>query len=41
MKIEHAKEGDVVELVAFTLRVEALDGMRVARLRLERRNEAA
>ncbi len=36
-----AKEGDVVELVAFTLRVEALDGMRVARLRLERRNEAA
>ncbi len=36
-----AKEGDVVELVAFTLRVEALEGMRVARLRLERRNEAA
>jgi CBS domain containing-hemolysin-like protein len=35
------KEGDVVELVAFTLRVEALDGMRVARLRLERRVEAA
>jgi CBS domain containing-hemolysin-like protein len=33
------KEGDVVNLVAFTLRVEALDGMRVARLRLERRAE--
>ncbi len=31
------REGDVVELVAFTLRVEALDGMRVARLRLEQR----
>lgn len=30
------KEGDVVTLGAFTLRVEALDGMRVARLRLER-----
>lgn len=34
------KEGDVVNLVAFTLRVEALDGMRVARLRLERRAES-
>ncbi len=34
------KVGDKVELVAFTLRVEALDGMRVARLRLERRAEA-
>lgn len=35
------KEGDVVRLAAFTLRVEAMDGMRVARLRLERRTEAA
>jgi CBS domain containing-hemolysin-like protein len=35
------KEGDVVRLEAFTLRVEAMDGMRVARLRLERRPEAA
>ena len=35
-----AKEGDVVQLEAFTLRVEALDGMRVARLRLERRGAA-
>jgi putative hemolysin len=33
------KEGDVVELAAFTLRVEALDGPRVARLRLARRTE--
>ncbi len=33
------KEGDAVQLAAFTLRVEALDGMRVARLRLERRVE--
>ena len=33
------KEGDVVQLEAFTLRVESTDGMRVARLRLERRNE--
>ena len=33
------KAGEVVELAAFTLRVEALDGMRVARLRLERRAE--
>ncbi|NDA68754.1 MAG: hypothetical protein EBY09_19345, partial [Verrucomicrobia bacterium] len=31
------KPGDGVELAAFTLRVETLDGMRVARLRLERR----
>ena len=31
------KPGDMVELTAFTLRVEAVDGMRVARLRLERR----
>lgn len=31
------KVGDVVELAAFTLRVETLDGMRVARLRLARR----
>lgn len=31
------KAGDVVELAAFTLRVETLDGMRVARLRLERK----
>lgn len=31
------KPGDGVELAAFTLRVEAMDGMRVARLRLERR----
>jgi CBS domain containing-hemolysin-like protein len=31
------KEGDVVELAAFTLRVEAMDGMRVARLRAERK----
>lgn len=34
------KEGDVVRLEAFTLRVEAMDGMRVAQLRLERRPEA-
>ena len=34
------KQGDIVRLEAFTLRVEALDGMRVARLRLERRAEA-
>jgi CBS domain containing-hemolysin-like protein len=34
------KEGDIVRLEAFTLRVEAMDGMRVARLRLERRTEA-
>jgi len=33
------KEGDVVELAAFTLRVEATDGKRVALLRLERRRE--
>lgn len=33
------KPGDAVELAAFTLRVEALDGMRVARLRLERRQD--
>ncbi|MFM8470297.1 MAG: hemolysin family protein [Limisphaerales bacterium] len=33
------REGDVVQLAAFTLRVEALDGMRVARLRLERQPE--
>ena len=31
------KEGDVVQLEAFTLRVEATDGRRVARLRLARR----
>ena len=31
------KEGDVVQLEAFTLRVESTDGMRVARLRLARR----
>ncbi|NBV21934.1 MAG: HlyC/CorC family transporter [Proteobacteria bacterium] len=31
------KPGDEVELTAFTLRVEAMEGMRVARLRLERR----
>ncbi len=35
------KKGDGVELAAFTLRVEALDGMRVARLRLERKPEEA
>ena len=35
------KEGDVVRLESFTLRVEAMDGLRVARLRLERRAEAA
>lgn len=34
------KEGDVVELVAFSLQVVELDGMRVARLRLERRAES-
>ena len=33
------KPGDVVELTAFTLRVETLDGMRVARLRLEQKAE--
>jgi len=33
------KEGDMVRLEAFTLRVEAMDGLRVARLRLERRAE--
>lgn len=33
------KEGDIVRLEAFMLRVEALDGMRVSRLRLERRTE--
>jgi len=31
------KQGEEVSLAAFTLRVESLDGMRVARLRLERR----
>ncbi|KAF0173973.1 MAG: hypothetical protein FD161_3685 [Limisphaerales bacterium] len=35
------KEGDVVRLEAFSLRVEAMDGMRVARLRLERRAGSA
>ncbi len=35
------KPGDEVSLNAFTLRVEAMDGMRVARLRLERRTEEA
>jgi len=35
------KEGDVVVLTAFTLRVEATDGKRVALLRLERRREPA
>lgn len=35
------KVGDVVSLAAFTLRVEAMDGMRVGRLRLERRTEPA
>ena len=33
------KEGDMVRLETFTLRVEAMDGMRVARLRLERRGD--
>jgi CBS domain containing-hemolysin-like protein len=31
------KEGDVVRLEGFTLRVETMDGMRVSRLRLESR----
>ncbi|MBM3870965.1 MAG: HlyC/CorC family transporter, partial [Verrucomicrobia bacterium] len=35
------KEGDLVELNAFTLRVEAMDGLRVARLRAERRSASA
>lgn len=35
------KEGDEVALTAFTLRVEATDGKRVARLRLARRREPA
>ena len=35
------KEGDLVELTAFTLRVEAMDGLRVARLRAERRSASA